>query len=132
MAPHVSVVAVSRNDDHGGNMLGRMQQFVNGFIAQCRKHGLRGEPILIEWNPPHGRLPLEQAREKMRGLDILVHFSHWDGLPNAVLEAMAFGLPVVASDIPACHRRAAGFRFADPAETTADRSCTVASGPLAW
>lgn len=40
----------------------------------------------------------EEARERMRALDVFVHYSRWDALPNAVLEAMAAGLPVVASD----------------------------------
>ncbi len=62
-APHLSVVAVSRNDDHGGDLLGRMQHFVNGFIAQCLKHDLKAELILVEWNPPPERLPLVQALE---------------------------------------------------------------------
>lgn len=57
------MVAVSRNDDHGGDMLGRMQHFVNGVIAQCRKHGLRAELILVEWNPPLGRPPLKEVLE---------------------------------------------------------------------
>jgi hypothetical protein len=60
-APHLSVVAVSRNDDHGGDLRGRMQHFVDGFIAQCRKHGLNAELILVEWNPPPERPPLEDA-----------------------------------------------------------------------
>jgi glycosyltransferase involved in cell wall biosynthesis len=48
-----------------------------------------------------GWLDSSAAREKLRGLDVFVHYSAWDGLPNAVLEAMAHGLPVIASDIPA-------------------------------
>ncbi|HXR12007.1 MAG TPA: glycosyltransferase [Gaiellaceae bacterium] len=44
-----------------------------------------------------GWLTAEAARERMRGLDVFVHYSRWDAMPNAVLEAMAAGLPVVAS-----------------------------------
>ena len=44
--PYISVVATSRNDDHGGNMLRRMQIFVNAWIEQCRRHGLASELIL--------------------------------------------------------------------------------------
>ncbi len=47
-----------------------------------------------------GWLPVEEARERLRGLDVFVHYSRWDAMPNAVLEAMALGLPVVASDVP--------------------------------
>ena len=57
----LSIVAVSRNDDHGGDMLGRMQHFVDGFIAQCKRHDLSAELILVEWNPPADRPPLAQA-----------------------------------------------------------------------
>lgn len=61
--PYISVVATSRNDDHGGSMLRRMQIFVNGWIEQCRRHGLPSELVLVEWNPPGDRAPLASALE---------------------------------------------------------------------
>ncbi len=57
----LSIVATSRNDDHGGNLLRRMQAFVDGFAEQCRRHTLEAELILVEWNPPADRPPLAEA-----------------------------------------------------------------------
>lgn len=60
---YLSVVATSRNDNHGGSLTHRMQHFVDGFVAQCKRHGLRAELILVEWNPPSDRVPL---RDELR------------------------------------------------------------------
>ena len=60
-ARRLSVVAASRNDDHGEGMLGRMQIFVNGLAAQAERHSLEIELILVEWNPPADRARLRQA-----------------------------------------------------------------------
>jgi len=57
----LSVVATSRNDDHGANLLRRMQTFVNALIGQCQRHELRAELILVEWNPPADRPRLAEA-----------------------------------------------------------------------
>jgi hypothetical protein len=57
----LSIVATSRNDDHGGNLLGRMQAFVDGFAEQCRRHTLEAELILVEWNPPVDRPSLAEV-----------------------------------------------------------------------
>jgi hypothetical protein len=59
--PYVSVVATSRNDDHGGGMLRRMQIFVNAWIDQCRRHDLASELVLVEWNPPAERESLSEV-----------------------------------------------------------------------
>jgi hypothetical protein len=48
----LTVVVTSRNDNHGGSLLKRMQLFVNGLAAQCKQYELRTELIVVEWNPP--------------------------------------------------------------------------------
>jgi hypothetical protein len=59
--PYLSIVAVSRNDDHGGNLLQRMQLFVDSLYAQCNRHQLKTELIIVEWNPLGDRVGLKDA-----------------------------------------------------------------------
>ena len=54
-SPYLSVVVTTRNDDHGGDPLKRLQTFVNTFDEQCRRTGLDAEVIVVEWNPPAER-----------------------------------------------------------------------------
>ncbi len=61
--PYLSLVVTARNDDHGGNLLHRMQAFVGGWIAQARRHGIPSELIIVEWNPPADRVRLAEALE---------------------------------------------------------------------
>jgi hypothetical protein len=53
--PYLSVVAASRNDDHGGDPLVRTQIFINSFIRQCDKYHLPAELIIVDWNPVGNR-----------------------------------------------------------------------------
>jgi hypothetical protein len=53
--PYLSVVVATRNDDHGGDPLKRLQAFINTFAAQCRRSSLDAEVIVVEWNPPPDR-----------------------------------------------------------------------------
>lgn len=66
-----------------------------------------------------GCLPRDQLFCRLFELDAFVSMSLREGLPVAVLEAMACGLPVVLSDIPP-HREIArttdGVRLVDPAD----------------
>jgi hypothetical protein len=57
-APYISVVVAARNDNHGGNMIGRMQAFMDSWIGQARAYGLSSEIVVVEWNPPADRARL--------------------------------------------------------------------------
>src|SRR5262249_5366379 len=59
--PYLSLVVTARNDDHGGNLLDRMQAFVNGWIGQARLHRIPSGLIVVEWNPPLERPRLAEA-----------------------------------------------------------------------
>ncbi|HMD71600.1 MAG TPA: hypothetical protein VKF41_09675 [Bryobacteraceae bacterium] len=50
--PYISVVVAARNDNHGGNMLGRMQAFLDSWTVQAERYGLPSEIVVVEWNPP--------------------------------------------------------------------------------
>lgn len=56
--PYLSVVAASRNDDHGGDPLTRTQIFINTFARQCEQYRLPAEIILVDWNPVPDRAGL--------------------------------------------------------------------------
>ncbi|MBI5625072.1 MAG: glycosyltransferase family 4 protein [Elusimicrobia bacterium] len=62
--------------------------------GELKSLGLDGRFELTGWLDPAAAL------EKLSAADVFVHYSRWEGLPNAVLEAMALGLPVIASDVP--------------------------------
>ncbi len=59
--PYLSLVVTARNDDHGGNLLNRMQAFANGWIGQARRYRIPSEVIVVEWNPPPDRPSLAEA-----------------------------------------------------------------------
>lgn len=58
---YLSVVVASRNDDHGGNLLYRMQLFVSTLLEQIDRRRLRCEIVLVEWNPPNDRPSLSEV-----------------------------------------------------------------------
>ena len=58
MNPVLSIVATSRNDDHGGDLNDRMQWFVDGLLWHATRRKVVLELLLVEWNPPEDRPPL--------------------------------------------------------------------------
>jgi glycosyltransferase involved in cell wall biosynthesis len=66
--------------------------------AQCQHHGMEGSVRFLGW--------CEDVACLLGQSDIFVHASESEGLSNAVLEAMAVGLPSVVVDAPGvseCH-----------------------------
>ncbi|MFC1943176.1 hypothetical protein ACFLWO_01160 [Chloroflexota bacterium] len=53
--PYLSIVITSRNDDHGGNLLRRMQVSLSGLLEQLEKYHIESELILVDWNPPDNK-----------------------------------------------------------------------------
>ena len=103
-SPYLSVVVTARNDDHGGNLLRRMQIFVDGWIAQTNRHGLSSELIVVEWNPPEDRQPLADALSWPANLglctvrfihvphEVHVRYAHADALPLYQMIAKNVGI----------------------------------------
>src|SRR5581483_3836588 len=59
--PYISVVVTARNDNHGENMLGRMEASLGSWIRQAQRYGIPSEIVVVEWNPPQDRPPLKDA-----------------------------------------------------------------------
>lgn len=59
-----------------------------------RQAGLAGDFLLLGWR--------DDVLDLYSAADAFVFASHREGLPVAVIEAMASGLPVIASNIPGC------------------------------
>lgn len=80
---YLSVVATARNDDHGGNLLGRMRLFIEGLLAQCARFELPAELVLVDWNPPEGRPGLADALPWVAMARAAVESSAASGQPAA-------------------------------------------------
>lgn len=69
--PYLSIVVASRNDDHGGDILKRMQLFVGGLLEQARRYSFPIELVFVEWNPPENRPLLHEVLPKPSPEDCL-------------------------------------------------------------
>lgn len=61
------------------------------LAGKIQKHGLDAQICLAGWQP--------DISCWLRDSDIYVLSSRWEGMPNTLLEAMAHGLPVVATNV---------------------------------
>jgi hypothetical protein len=103
-SPYLSIVVTARNDDHGGNLLRRMQAFAGGWISQARKYGIPSELIIVEWNPPPDRPRLAEVLQWPSDLgpcqvrlievpsELHARFAHADALPLYQMVAKNVGI----------------------------------------
>jgi glycosyltransferase involved in cell wall biosynthesis len=68
---------------------------VGRYRAMAEKLGLGDRVAFTGWIDEH------QARERLAGADLLVLPSRNEGLPIAILEAMSYGVPVIATPVGA-------------------------------
>ena len=102
--PYLSVVATSRNDDHGGNLARRSQIFVDTLAVHCATLGLPAELVLVDWNPPADRPPLADSLRwpaAAAGLSVRIitvpasvhaRFGHAEALPLFQMKAKNAGI----------------------------------------
>ncbi|HXC61429.1 MAG TPA: hypothetical protein VNV63_02025 [Nitrospiria bacterium] len=80
--PYLSIVVSSRNDDHGGNILGRMRLFQKGLLEQSRRYRFPIEVVFVEWNPPADRPRLHEVLPKPAEDDCLL--LRYISVPNEI------------------------------------------------
>jgi hypothetical protein len=61
MEYYLSIVATTRNDNHGDDLIERTTAFVTGIYEQADRYKLPVELIIVEWNPPVGKQLLKEV-----------------------------------------------------------------------
>lgn len=62
--PYLSIIATTRNDNHGGDLLKRTTCFVEGIYHLASKFDVEIELIIVEWNPPLDKSLLKDVLPK--------------------------------------------------------------------
>ena len=103
MKPILSIVVTARNDDHGGDLISRIQTFLDGWRMGATEERLKSEIILVEWNPPQEKPFLSDVLQGMTNewMDLRcirvpqsIHqrFAHSDRLPLYQMIAKNVGI----------------------------------------
>ena len=85
---YLSIVAASRNDNHGGNLDNRMNAFIKSLAENCKKYEIPSELLLVEWNQIPNAKGLSDrlnlvSNEYLNSKIITVSRDHHLKLPNS-------------------------------------------------
>ena len=100
----VDAFALGATDGSGLVLLGR-GALADEVTSHVRELGLADRVRMT------GIVPRDEVFRRCAGADVFVSASHGEGLPVAVIEAMASGCPVILSDIPPHREVAEGASF---------------------
>ncbi len=73
------------------NIIGDSNE-LNAFIKLAQELGINNKYVFFK-----GTLPPQEVADEMRKSDAFLMFSNYEGLPCVILEALACGLPIIAS-----------------------------------
>jgi glycosyltransferase involved in cell wall biosynthesis len=100
---HLSVLsAFQQSADQASRLVFIGEGHLRGLLVRAIKDRDLAEQVELT-----GLIPRDRVFERLRKADVVISASRGEGLPNAVIEAMACGCPVILSDI-APHREIAG------------------------
>jgi glycosyltransferase involved in cell wall biosynthesis len=104
--PHSALRAFQQSDDQTSRLEFIGEGYLrDALVTESKAHGLGGRVVIT------GLIPRERVYEHLMKADVFVSTSRVEGLPVAVIEAMACRRPVLLSDIPAHREIAAGANF---------------------
>jgi glycosyltransferase involved in cell wall biosynthesis len=100
------VDAFHHSDDHASRLVFIGEGHLRGsLVTHVKAHGLEDRVELT------GLIPRDQVFEHLSKADVVVSASRGEGLPVAIIEAMACRCPVILSDIEPHREIAAGAEF---------------------
>lgn len=103
----LSIVTVSRNDNHGGNLLYRLQMYINCLVEYRQLLNWNLELIIVEWNPPESEIGLDSALDIPVELPVRIitvpetihqRFENWKVIPVFLGVAYNTGIRHAAGD----------------------------------
>lgn len=104
--PHSVLRAFHHSDDRAGRLVFVGEGYLrDALMSESSAYGIDGRMEVT------GLIPREKVYERLMQADMYISTSRIEGLPVAVLEAMACRRPVLLSDIPAHREIAAGADF---------------------